>query len=707
MSECGVSSVPELVHPGSGPFRLLDRYVCNSNQALRLDVVAVDEQIKQASKLGPSTTGDARRSALNILRRAVKEGVDLRDVALCHLVTMARENVALSKGLALTRLQEAGLDRRDAAVITVMLAQQAPAGATVGLSQVRNLLIAGRLNEAAQAAQSLAASSPESQAALSEVEAARTRLTALLAQARQAVGAGDEVQAETLLRQAAAISAEDAEVALRAVPLPPPGGLQAVCDGPAVKIFWQPGPGHDESVRYEVARTEKRPPAAVGDGSPVYAGQSSGCTDTHAPVARPVQYGVFARCDGRHDSRPAVIGATLLPPVAQLEADLGPSEITLHWSTDPGADHVRVVRLVPGAAPVPQQVNGNNCHLGGLVEGVKLNFEVIAVYLGPDGAQLLSAAVPVSATPRSEAQPIPRLRVRPVEVGGAIRVRVAWTPVDNSEVRIMRSSSPPAWQYGAWVRPEEMAGFGQEVTGRRTTGRAEVAIEAELPPGVHYLAPFSIGGTGIVMGKPASVGVTDPVRHLVVTPFAGYATVSWEWPPSTQLAEVSWSADGDEDSMVLGEAEYRTQGGARVPLGRGPATIEVRAMILADGVSYSSPPAHETVNGTADAEISYSVSATPAIGPFGGRSKRVTFQSAAGCGGVRVQMVAQPGRVMPISAGSGQVILDATLALSPGAPDEHQVTVPRSIKRPYWVRCFVVGGQARLVDPPMSSLKET
>ena len=44
-----------------------------------------------------------------------------------------------------------------------------------------------------------------------------------------------------------------------------------------------------------------------------------------------------------------------------------------------------------------------------------------------------------------------------------------------------------------------------------------------------------------------------------------------------------------------------------------------------------------------------------------------------------------------LSAETGQVILDTTLALSPGVPAEHQVTVPKPIKRPYWVRCFVVG----------------
>ena len=70
-------------------------------------------------------------------------------------------------------------------------------------------------------------------------------------------------------------------------------------------------------------------------------------------------------------------------------------------------------------------------------------------------------------------------------------------------------------------------------------------------------------------------------------------------------------------------------------------------------------------------------------------------------------MVALPGRVMPTSAEGGFVILDTTLALTAGRRrSSTSVTVPRLVKRPYWVRCFVVGGRARLVDPPISSLKE-
>jgi hypothetical protein len=352
-------------------------------------------------------------------------------------------------------------------------------------------------------------------------------------------------------------------------------------------------------------------------------------------------------------------------------------------------------------------VTGNSCHLTGLTEGEDQHIEVTAIYRGADGAELPSAVVHINATPRSEAQPIPKLRARPVEVAGTVRLRVSWTPVDNSEVRIMRSDAPPRWQFGTWVSQEELSQFGTEVTGRRVPGRAEVAIEADVPAGVHHLVPFSIGGTGIVVGRAAAVGITEPVRRLVVTPFADHATVSWEWPATAQLAEVSWERGNDADTFVMGLAQYQSEGGARVPLGREPCTIEVRAVIMADGAAYTSPPVTQVVSQVMDVAISYTVSGMPSVGPFGGRAKRVTFRSDERCQGVRVQMVAVPGRVMPVRADGGFVLLDESLTLAPGVPVDHPVTVPRAVKKPYWVRCFVLDGKARLVDPPTSSLKES
>jgi actin-like ATPase involved in cell morphogenesis/transcriptional regulator with XRE-family HTH domain len=121
MSECGAASVPELVHPGAGPFSLVERYVCRADPAKRLDAVAVEAQSAELDKRGVSATDDARRGALKILRKALNNGVDLRDVALYHLVMIARDFILLSPGMAVAELQKTGLERDDAAVITVLL----------------------------------------------------------------------------------------------------------------------------------------------------------------------------------------------------------------------------------------------------------------------------------------------------------------------------------------------------------------------------------------------------------------------------------------------------------------------------------------------------------------------------------------------------------------------------------------------------------
>ena len=158
---------------------------------------------------------------------------------------------------------------------------------------------------------------------------------------------------------------------------------------------------------------------------------------------------------------------------------------------------------------------------------------------------------------------------------------------------------------------------------------------------------------------------------------------------------------------MISRAEYRSAGGARVPLGRGSCTVEVRAVIMVGDASFTAPPARTVIDQVVDTAISYTVSAGLGVGPFGGRSKKVSFRSDAGCENVRIRIIASPGRVMPTEAAAGVRLLETSLTLQPGAAAEHHVTVPRAVKRPYWVRCFVVGGRAKLVDPPISSLKET
>jgi hypothetical protein len=706
MSECAVPSVPELVHPGSGSFRLVGKYECVTDSRKRLDAVAVEAEIANADKRGISATGDAQRSALRLLRNAVRDGVDLRDVALYHLVTIARESVSISIGIAAEELRKTGLDAGDAAVIAVLVAEQG--SDTTGPNRVPDLLRAGRLREARAVSMSLPAETGLRADALQLVDAAQQRLDQLIADARAALAARDEARTERLLKEAALISAEDAAAELAAVPLPPPAELRAVCEGGAVKLFWRPAPGHDQETVYVVRRTTQQcPVTAPAEGEPVHRDRGEACTDTHSPVARTVQYAIFALREGRPSSRPATVSATLLPPVSQLKAEVGPATVALHWSAHPDAE-VRVSRTAEGVPSMPVRVTGSGCQVTRLTEGQAQHFEVTAVYQGPGGAELRSAPEHISTTPRAEARPISTLRARPVGTDGAIRVRVTWIPVDNCDVKIMRADRELALSFGKMVSAEEMADVGAEVTGSIVAAGRETGFEAELPSGVHRLVPFSIGGAGIVAGKPVTVAVTDPVRQLTVTPFADYATLSWEWPPSAQIAEVSWHLDGNEDVVHLDRSQYRSGGGVQVPLGRSPCQVEVRAVITVGNTPFASPPVTVEITQVVETSIRYAVSNfVPSVSLLGGRSKRVVFTAEQFCANVRVRMVASYGHVMPLSPSAGVTILDTSLTLEPGVPQERKASVPRSVRKPFWVRCFVVAGRARLIDPPVTSLKES
>jgi hypothetical protein len=283
---------------------------------------------------------------------------------------------------------------------------------------------------------------------------------------------------------------------------------------------------------------------------------------------------------------------------------------------------------------------------------------------------------------------------------------MTWPRVDSSEVKIMRFDADPPWPFGAVITHEQMTRAGREVAGQDIGRGTENGLEADLPAGVHYLVPLSVGGTGIVVGRAASVAVTDPVRNLIATPFSDYATVSWEWPETSQLAEVTWELGGDTDFFQMSLAEYTAKGGARVPLGAGPCKVEVRAIIMAGSRAHLAPATEIVVHRIVQLPIAYQVSGLPALGPFGGHAKKVVFTAEQACAGVRVRMIAFPGPVMPTRATDGLPILDTTLTLTPGVPAEHKVVVPRAIKRPFWVRCFVMEGPARLVDPPIATLKE-
>ncbi len=221
-------------------------------------------------------------------------------------------------------------------------------------------------------------------------------------------------------------------------------------------------------------------------------------------------------------------------------------------------------------------------------------------------------------------------------------------------------------------------------------------METELPGGIHYLTPLSEGGTGIVVGKTKSVAAISPVTNLGATLFADYATISWEWPQNVQMAEVRWriGEEQDWDFTVLTRAEFQSKG-VKIPFGAAPLIVEVSALIPVGTKHHPSPPASIEVQRALQVPVRYRV----AGGSLGGRSRKVTFTAESPCSGVRVRMIASPGAIMPTKPASDLItVLETTLDLVPGIPAEHKVSIPK-LPKPYWVRCFLVGGPGRSSTP--------
>ena len=699
LADCDAKSVPDLIHPGSGPFRIVAGYECVGDKAKRLDVAAIEAQVKEAGK-NTSRANTARASALQKLKDAQAKHIDLRDVTVYHLAELIKDS---SPAIARQTLEKCGVESGDAATIVALLAGRAKAARESGLERVQGMLENGQLEEARSLAGTLVGDQEMFDRAAQAVAAREQELAALMARVAAARQRPDEALAYTLLREARRISKDAAERELSTLPLTPPVLPRATGDGRQVKVFWERGTGHDESTRYIVRRTTGRPPTAYTDGDEVHHGPGTECADSGAPVATSVQYGVFALSgDGRPASRPVTVEVTALPPVWDVTHEVGVGTVGLCWTAHQDAE-VRVTRAAPGTSPVPVPVTGSGCHVTGLPEGVPQRFDIIAVYRGQAGTELTSLSFPLSLVPRGKAKPNNTLKAAITESNGAARARLTWRRIDSSDVHILRTQGQLPWPEGTVVTKDQAEQAGQLLTSRVDIQGAECTMETELAGGIHYLTPLSEGGTGIVVGRTKSVAVISPVRNLAATPFADYATISWEWPQNAQLAEVRWKAgeEQDWDFTVLTLAEFQSKG-VTVPLGAEPLQVEVCALIPVGTQHHPSPPVSIVVQRALQVPVRYQVSG----GMLGGRSRKVTFTADGPCAGVRVRMVASPGGIMPTKPASSLItVLETTLDLAPGVPVEHRVNIPK-LPKPYWVRCFIIGGPGRLIDPPYQDLKE-
>jgi hypothetical protein len=548
------------------------------------------------------------------------------------------------------------------------------------------------------------------------VEAAEVELGRLLDQARTALGAEREQDAERYLRRAETVASDDPAVVrmLDAMPPSPPTDVSVAVDGAVVRLAWRHAGWRGATLRYRVVRAEDRLPAHAHDGERVGDTSAQHTDDPRPPVARSLGYAVFASVDGEAWSRGSTVSVVVLPPVSRVRLRSRPDRISGTWAAHPAAA-VRVRRTVgtPGTATdgVRIPTSGSAFSDGDVRTGVTYLYAVTATYRDAAGQELAARPVVVPAVPGAAPVFVDQLTVTPA---GSGLVAVEWPALPatsampaSASVRVRRCADAPPWEVGATVDVEDLAAYGEELTGEHRTREGRTGFEVQAPWGHYFYVPFSVAGTEAVVGAPVALGVSTPVSRLTVRRHAERAVVTWVWPAEATAAEVRWDSVGGSWCREQSRSQYRDENGCWVPTGHHGGTCTVRALtVAANGTSWG-PPVSVTVP-PGGARLRYTVQRAPGLGGAVHRRRRVVvLQAEEDCRGVDVVVVAAAGVAMPLRPERGTEVGRRTgLALAGGETATIEVEVPPTVGRPCWLRCFVVPPDAAtLIDPSVDVMK--
>ncbi|SDC89435.1 fibronectin type III domain-containing protein [Actinokineospora iranica] len=693
LGDARVGSVVELLHGPPTGMRLLrpDRVV----PVHGLTPAAVADAVERANRRSGE---QAAREALGILNTAARAGVDLRALALFHLLEDVRQARAdgVPDGVLVQRLRASGLadDEARLAVFSVLNETvRAPVG---GLAGVTELLASGKLIAARQALVTVS-DATDAAAARAAVDQQAEQVRQLRALAQDALAAGDEGAAAHHLRQAVALAGDDDELAAQVlrVPLPPVAEVSARVDGLGARVSWRAPATHPDDTVYRVVRQAGRAPGDPDDGSVVReAAGGSVCVDAKAPAGA-VGYAVFARVEGGAWSKAATTTVDLLPAAHDIQLSSVDGKVDAQWQVHPDAVAVEVRR---DGADNPVRLGGKTSFVDRPGSGDHVYTFAVA-YRGADGALLWSAKTSARAGNRGRARAVSALRITAVPSDAGARVAITWRHTEGVEVTVRRADRPAPWAFGAVVTAAAVDGHGEPVRGAVADRGEWRTLTADVPVGRFFYVPFTHGPAGMIRGHEDVLGVAPPVADLRCERLGPDVVVSWTWPANTGTADVRWTGG----FRRITRHEYQSEGGCRVHCGTGAVTIAVSGVVPTPGGDSVSAPVELTL-GARPPAVAYTVSLArrPLVGGGTVRVRLTADQEIPDC---TVLVVAAPGLVMPLRADQGQVLLRQTQDLPAGDPVDLVADLPK-LRKPFWVRCFLdEGAAARLVDPPTRQMK--
>lgn len=698
-----VGSVPELLFGPLTSFRVLQAFSCQPPQRAGLSSAAVQTAVDRENKRAVNVS-QAARAALGVLSTAARDGVDLRQITLFHLLGNVRQHHAQgAPGGALVRqLAAVGLDQDEARMAVFSVRNEStPTQVAGGLDLVRELLADGQLVAAKQALATVT-SAEDAAAARELVQRQATEVQRLRTAAMAALRAGDESVAATQLRQAVALATDDEDIAAELRSIPPPVVLQPLAqpEGNGVRVSWRPAPGHDDTTRYRVVRKVGRAPVDPDDGQSVYEGKGTAIVDPAAPAGQLVGYAVFAALDQGPWSRPAGVTVEVFPPVhdIRLTEDRGVVEGT--WQTHPDATSVEVRRGDTTGQVL--RVTGRTS-LRDRTPPKDLRYTFVARYRRADGSEVCSPAVSARAASKDHVLPVTGLHLAPAPGEQGLRIAIRWRQAAGARVVVRRATRPCSWDFGAMVGIGEIAKYGEEVHGTLDVDGEWHTLTSEVSTGLFHYVPFTLDQTSAVRGADNALGIALPVTGLEYQRFGPELALSWIWPEKVGTAEVRWATATESGRVVLTQQRYQTEGGCRIRCGAGEIRVHVRSVVAAVGGDCYSQDAEIVVPERKPA-LRYTVDLTRR--PMRGAIARIRLATDDPVPQCMVLVVAAHGVVMPRRASDGQIVLRSSQELRAGDEIELTAELPR-LAKPYWVRCFIEDESAavRLVDPPTSQLK--
>ena len=308
------------------------------------------------------------------------------------------------------------------------------------------------------------------------------------------------------------------------------------------------------------------------------------------------------------------------------------------------------------------------------------------------GGERLSRGVRLTLVPRPPAEAVPAPTLLPSLDG---RVVIAWQSPPRGEVRILRTTRPPAIGPGERVPTDSLASWGGDWVEASGDGRAD----DPSPPavGLCFYTPVVVLAGEATLGHPARYScVADPSDLRAVraggSGNAGRIHLRWRWSPQGVESRVVACSGrppvGADDpagvSFRIFDDEYGRLGyfaitlpsgtpDAPSPFAAGPWHLAVFAVAMVGGEEVISPgldPSARTVLPGPNPEVT--VAYTWRKPGFVGRNWSLTFHTDPPASPIPPTALVTPPRTVPLSSDDGSLV-----ARFPAALDRPTLAVPR------------------------------